>query len=359
MRSNDPTKKQLRISYHSEGKFMNPKPGILASEMFRLFSVSPAGRMKLQTCVWPITCALGIVFTGQDSFAAAISGSMQESFDYADGTQFINSSTLNGGQGWNANGNLDPNATTANWGAVLNGGNATYRTATSPGLSYTAAGYLAASGNKLTLDAVTPNQNQNTGRLLGGQTIDSGTTYFSLLMSKNNDTARTINFAFFNGTSERFAVGQIATGSGNSAGNIALLMNNQNPAGLIQNAANPVAMGVGVTHLLIGRIDWNAAGFETVSLWVDPSDVTSEAAVGAAYLSTSAFELTALTGIRPFVGNTSGAFPAVSANFDEIRFGGSWESVTSLAVVPEPASGALAGLGAICWALTLRRRNRR
>ncbi len=313
---------------------------------------------NLPHCFWPISCALGLIGATQASHAAAISGAVQESFIYPAATQFANNSTLNGGQGWNAEGNSGANAVGANWGSALNGGDSTglYRTAGSPGLNYSATGYLQGSGNMLTLDAITPNQNQNIGRSLGGQIIDSGATYFSLLMSKNNDTARTINLAFFNGTSERFALGQIATGSGNSGGNIALLMNNQNPAGLIQNATTPIAMGVGVTHLIVGRIDWNGSGNETVSLWVDPTDVTTEALAGATYVSTSGFELTALTAIRPFVGNTSGAFGAVSANFDEIRLGGSWESVTSPTVVPEPS---IAALGAVAGLLLCFVRNRK
>ena len=316
-----------------------------------------ASAMKLQRCCWTIACALSILCTTQASLAATISGSMQEAFDYPDATSFINSSTLNGGQGWNANGTTDPNAAAANWGSILNAGN--NRTATSPGLTYTATGYLAASGNKLTLDAAAANATQNIGRTLGGQTIDTGSTYFSLLMSKNNDTIRTINWAFFNGTTERFAVGQIGAAAGNTAGNIALLMNNNNPAGLVQNTISPIAMGIGVTHLIVGRIDWNATGNETVSLWVDPTDVTSEGLAGATYLSTSGFELTAITAVRPFVGNTAGALTAVSANFDEFRLGGTWESVTSGAVVPEPTTGVLAGLGAISLALSWRRQKGR
>jgi hypothetical protein len=306
-----------------------------------------------------VAAALPILCAAQVSFAAAVSGSLHEPFDYAAGTLFSNPSTLNGGAGWNLTGTLAPNDPAVPWGTALNGGAAagTYRTAT-PGLSYVATGYLPASGNALTLDALTPNANQNIGRSLGGQVIDSGTTYFSLLMSKNNDTPRTINWAFFNGTSERFALGQIGATAGNSGGNIALLMNNSNPAGLIQGA-NPIAMGVGITHLLIGRIDWNSSGFETVTLWVDPTDVTSEGVAGAAYASTSAFELTGITAVRPFVGNgaTVGgvAVPGVSANFDEFRLGGSWESVTSLAVVPEPTSAVLVGLGAMSLAFALRR----
>ena len=287
-----------------------------------------------------LACALAVLGTTQGASAAAISGNIAESFDYGTGVQFTTAGGPNGGVGWNGNA----------WGAVNTGGNQIYRTATSPGLTFNAAGYFAGTGNKLTLDAATANQTQNAGRAFG-QTINEGTTYFSLLMSKNNDTIRTINFAFFDGTTERFAVGQIATAAGNTAGNIGLLMNNSNPAGLIQNGTSPIAMGIGITHLIVGRIDWNTAGNESVTLWVDPTDVTSEGAAGAAYLFTSGFELTQLTGVRPFVGNTSAGFNAVSANFDEFRMGGDWVSV-----VPEPSTLTLAGLGAIGLVVAMRRR---
>ena len=314
---------------------------------------------NLQHCFWTITCALGILCATPASHAAAIVGSMQENFDYPDTTQF---GTPNGGQGWNGAGSTSPNDANANWGAILTSGSAANRTATAPGLSYSATGYLPASGNKLTLDASIGTATQNVGRSLGNQTIDTGSTYFSLLMSKNNDTIRTMNWAFFGGTTERFAVGMIGATAGNTAGNIGMLMNNSNPAGLIQSGT-PIAMGIGVTHLLVGRIDWNASGFETVSLWVDPTDVTTEAAAGSIYVSTSSFELTGITGVRPFAGNAAtvggGPVPGVSANFDEFRIGGTWESVTSLPVtVPEPATGVMAALG-FGLALVLRRRQGR
>jgi hypothetical protein len=339
---------------------INPNEKAIRYELWTIKKQLPMTH-NLQRCFWASACALGILCATQASHAAAIVGSMQEAFDYPDTTQFVNSSTLNGGQGWNATGTTAPNDAGANWGSILNAGNAIYRTATAPGLSYSATGYLPASGNRLTLDGATANQTQNTGRTLGGQTIDTGSTYFSLLMSKNNDTIRTMNWAFFNGTSERFAVGMIGATAGNTAGNIGLLMNNSNPGGLVQSGT-PIAMGLGITHLLVGRIDWNAGGFETVSLWVDPSDVTTEGAAGAIYASTSAFELTAITAVRPFAGNnaTVGGNPVtgVIANFDEFRIGGTWESVTSLTPVPEPTTGALVALG-LGLALVLRRRRSR
>lgn len=312
---------------------------------------------RLQTTLGVVAC-IGALAVTQVSSAAVISGSMYEGFEYPDTTQFVSGGTLNGGLGWNATGDLGPNAATANWGAVLTAGTGPFKTATTPGLSFAATGYLPSAGNKLTMDA--SSAVQNVGRNLGGQTIDSGTTYFSLLMSKNNDTIRTINWAFFNAGSERFAIGQIGATAGNSGGNITMLMNNSNPGGLL-TPSSPIAMGIGQTHLLIGRIDWNASGNETVTLWVDPGNVTSEGAAGSAYLSTSGFELTALTAVRPFVGNSASVggntVPGASANFDEFRLGGTWESVTSL-VVPEPTSAVLLGLGAASVLAFGRRRNR-
>jgi hypothetical protein len=298
--------------------------------------------------------------------AAAISGSMQESFiDYTDPTAFANitppSSSQNGGLGWNTSGTATTNDTGASWGASLNAG--VLRTVNSPGLSYSATGYLAPTGNKLTLDAASTNVGQNIGRSLGGQTIDTGSTYFSFLVSRNTaDTIRTINLAFFNGTTERFAVGQIGAAAGNTAGNIALLMNNTNPGGIIP-AATPIAMGNNITHLLVGRIDWNAAGNETVTLWVDLNDVTTEPLPGdlarPVYSSTNGFELTQITAIRPFVGNTAGGFNGVSANYDEIRIGGTWASVTSQPVaVPEPAS-ILSGIFSVLGLGVMARRHRK
>jgi hypothetical protein len=289
--------------------------------------------------------------------AAAIVGSMYEPFNYAAGTQFGANSANNGGLGWNATGTATPNAATANWGATgipgAHGGSAAAKTAQSPGLTYTATGYLAASGNKLSMDAALANQSNNIGRLLGGQSVNAGSMFFSYLTDKNNDTQRTINLAFMGtavGTTapanqaERFAIGQIATATGNTGGNIGVLLNNSNPAGLV-NAPTPVPYGLNVTHLIVGRIDWNAAGNETITLWLDPTDVTTQTAAGTPYLITMG-ELTDITTVRPFVGNNSGTFLASSADFDEIRIGGSWASVTTHRV-PEPAGLALLALGGL------------
>jgi len=320
--------------------------------------------MSVRRGFWTVRCAafavaiIGTFYSTPTTFATAISGSMQEPFAdplYTNGYAFVNtpvSPTQNSGQGWNVNGTTDVNNSGSTWGGVSALNSGTNRNATSPGLTSTAIGYLNGTGNKLTLDAtISGTTGQNIGRTLGGQSIDSGITYFSMLLSRNSvDNFRTINVAFFNDTNERFAVGQIGAPAGSSGGNITLLMNNTNPGGLIV-PANPIAMGNGITHLVVGRIDWNAAGNETVSIWVDPANVTTEAAAGTIYASSNGFELTNLTRVRPFVGaNSAGppAFTAVSGNFDEIRLGGTWESVTSQAVpVPEPSALVIAAIGVV------------
>jgi hypothetical protein len=92
-------------------------------------------------------------------------------------------------------------------------------------------------------------------------------------------------------------------------------------------------------------------------MWVDPLDVSSEAAAGVPYIVSSGFELTSINSIRLFSGNQAAAVgtdpikPAVSADYDEIRIGGSWDAaIKTTAPVPEPATlllpiAGLVGLG--------------
>jgi hypothetical protein len=332
-----------------------------------------------------LALAAGVVCSvvcSQAALAAPVVGGAYEPFDYADGTELVIGNNLMGGAGWNASGDVNsPNDASTRW--ALNGtalpnsaGSGPAKRVFVPGLSYTALGYPAATGGKATIDARIPTTaatgtTNNVSRHMG-QLIDSGTTYFSYLTDKNNDTLRTTSLAFFGpgvGTTppasqaERFSFGQIGTANDANTqtnGNLALFFNNNQPTGVVQ-AANPIAYGVDVTHLVIGKIEWNATGNETVTIWVDPLSVLSEAAAGTPYVSSNGFELTSINSIRLFSGNQANATanmpikPPVSADFDEIRFGDSWNAAITTNVVPEPATLLLPIVGAALLATRRRK----
>lgn len=287
--------------------------------------------------------------SAQAAGAAVMVGRAYEPFSYpsspSPANRIVAANNLNGGWGWNAGGDILPNAPTSNWdnSTVLPAGtgSAAGRLVASPSLAYAATGYPASVGNKASLDGTGGNSVTHSI----GQLIDSGTFYFSYLTKLNNSTMRTANLAFFgpaNGiagtpgnTPERFAVGQIgnATSSGTTSGNIGLLMNNANPTGVI-NAVSPIAYGASVPHLVVGRVDFNASGNDTVTLYIDPTDMTSEPATP--YIQTSSFEVAPFNSFRMFAGaaaTINGVLnPAPLVEFDEIRIGRSWSDM--IATVP-------------------------
>jgi hypothetical protein len=362
------------IEGSEEEKFM-----LIVSNLKRTLSTSSARVAAL--------AAIASVFAAsQYASAAPVQGGAYEPFDYANGTQLIVGNNLNGGAGWNATGDVNaPNAATSRWAdptaLPAAGGSGPAKQVFTPGLNYSALGYPTTTGGKATIDAriVSPaapaGQTNNVSRHMG-QLVDSGPFYFSYLTDKNNDTMRTTTLTFFgpaNGVAgtpgnqpERLAIGQIGTGTATNAmhnGNLGLYFNNAQPGGVV-SAANPIPYGVDVTHLIIGKVDWNPLGNETVTLWVDPLNVTSEAAAGTPYLVNSNFELTSFNSIRLFAGNEAAAVgaphnhavkPPVSADFDEIRFGSSWDAAITTNVVPEPAT-LLLPLAGLALLSTRRRR---
>jgi len=308
-----------------------------------------------------------------------MSGGAYEGFNYpADSTgELVVGNNLAGGGGWNATGDSNlPNNASSRWADAsalpAAAGTGPAKKTLYPTLSYSAIGYPVSTGGKATIDGTIANppaaagQTNNVSRNLQ-QLVDTGTFYFSYLTDKNVNSARTTTLTFFGpavGTTapgnqaERFAIGQIGTGTAGNAqlnGNLGLYFNNSQPGGVVP-AANPIPYGVDVTHLIVGRVDWNPTGNETVTLWVDPLDVTSEASAGVPYIVNSAFELTSINSIRLFAGNQAAAVgtdpikPPVSADFDEIRVGGNWNAaIKSTAFVPEPTAAllALAGLAGL------------
>ncbi len=263
--------------------------------------------------------ALAILPLGT-AFAAAYTGTASESFDYTAGSDLR---TQDGGTGFNgAWGNV---TTTANRYSITEG-------------SLTHSNIFS-SGNKLTLDGT--GGNAEISRSLSSTPIDAGTFYFGFLLNKQNVTERTLNMAFFDGGTERFAVGQFNTSGGNLAMNVGGTL-----------FTGDTAFTSGTTFHLVVKIEFNVGGGtnDRVSLFVNPGSTEP----GVAYLSTQASNISGLNAIRPFAGGTSGSIPAAIGSFDELRVGTSFADVSA---IPEPASfAALAGLGVLGLAASRRRR---
>lgn len=297
-----------------------------------------------------IPASAALLFTASAQ-AAVYQGSAFESFDYTVATQLA---TLNGGVGFNAAGDLTANTTA--WGQATLTTGAVTREITSASLDYTSTASFATAGNKVTLN---PTGTATTG--IGhnlGQTVDSGDFYFSFLSQSLTTSARTLAFTLYNGTNELYSVGQagISGGATNSGGNIAITTSANIGSASLVSASVPVAFGNGVTHFFVGKIGFDSGGNETISLWLDPTDVSVQ---GAPYISTAAFNILQVTGFRIFAGGNSAGFPVARGNFDELRFGSTWESVTSAAAIPEPSTWTvLVGACAIGFA-AIRRSPRR
>jgi len=292
-----------------------------------------------------LAVAAACCLPGSSANADAYVGSAYEPFNYGTTVDAANPTTdasltaNDGGTGFNALGSPAVNTTAWGVGATAQTGNVTV-------VGGSLAGPLGGQGNRARFE-----HNAGTAATVGrplGQTVNSGTLYFSYKTARNNDSFRTVNFALFNGTSERFGFGQYGVNpTSTSNGNLAGVFLNVNPGNLIQNPT-PIAYGTNVPHLIVGRIDFDFdpdnSSNDRVRIYVDPANLSNEAAL-TPYLDNGNFDLEAITAFRPFSGGTNADHPVGgSGDFDEIRFGTTFASV----VVPEPASlGLLAAAGGL------------
>ncbi len=323
------------------------------------------------------TALLALLGTGS-AFGAAYVGSAYEGFNYTASTQIATSAGFNGGTGWNATGDAG-SANTTTWGVLASG---TIRNTTAAGLDYAASGYPTEVGVAATV-AGTGTAGANVGRDFG-QTVDSGTFYFSYLTQKTVDTVRTLNLSFFNGTNERLAIGQIANNTNlkNADGSVdpdaatkanqghfaALVSNGQNNSGAyngVYTSATPQSYTLNTTFLVVGKIEFNYSGVaDRLTLYINPSSLSDEGSL-TPYLQFGVNDFGAISAFRIFAGgnqtvgtapNTT-TFNASGGIFDEVRLGNTYNAVTGVAAVPEPSSfAALAGLAGLAFAASRRRR---
>ena len=307
----------------------------------------------MNTSRLPHCCIVFAFLAPAFAHGITLTGSIYEGFNYT---------TTNNGADNTSDGDLGGNTGGTGWGATpLEWSNSGTAANTSTVLNIAPLGLtypgLESSGGALNLNALAPvggtaNTTQNFFRLLNqGGAIDSGTFYFSLLLENDSPSQRTINFAFFGANSEKFAVGQFSPAATASNGNIALTQLNAAP---VQIGTPPIPLGQDITHLLVGRVDFNVSGTtDRLRLYVDPVlDGSGEPA--SAYIDVATVDFGSIDQVRPFVGNTT-TTPAHTASigtFDEIRLGPSYAAVT----VPEPGSASLILLTASGLALRRKRR---
>ncbi len=286
--------------------------------------------------------------------AAVYFGSAYEPFDYAPGTL----AGQNGGSGFNASGDGSA-ANTSSWTASAAGASVTAGSLTYGGL------YPASEGNKGSL--VSSGSNADFRRPLE-QTVNEGSFYFSYLTRRTAATERTVNVAFFTaatGGSEVFAIGQFGTGT-YAAGDNRFQVSPHNTGSNYLAPASAIEYGLNQVHLVIGRLDFDVAGGATdrLTIWVDPTDgdLLNAWANGIDALTpylTVDFDgsagfgnISGIAAFRPFVGGTVTGHTAAAADFDEFRFGSTFQQVVP---IPEPGS-TLLGLLGVCGFIGRRRR---
>jgi hypothetical protein len=244
-------------------------------------------------------------------------------------------------EGFNYTAGESLNGKTGTW-PVTNGwfASATATTIASSGLTY---GTLPVTGNAL---AVT-NNNTVYSRKIGNSTLVNQTTWFSILV---NPAA--------SGALQRFMVGtyQVNTsGSASSSYGVGFTIDGVNltsRASANSGTLTTTGSGAGLittesVNFIIGRLTLTSAGAgsESMDLWVNPANYTSEGALGTANINVVGdFRMGWDYTTNPsevaigFQGTQSGTRYTV---FDEMRLG---NSLSDVLTVPEPATFALFGL---------------
>ncbi len=261
-----------------------------------------------------------------------------EGFDYADGSL----NTLNGGIGFS----------TA-WGPAVNP-----NAGVGAGIQNVEAGRLrlvgnAAGGATIYRDLATEYGTDGTTIWIGLSMIRTGTkdpvggAPNGALTSTGASYVRPLNFALFDVTSptaqsERLSFGEGTRTSGDTD-TFGLLV-----GGSATNAATVWSTApVDVDNFAVVRIDFGAANADTAWLWINPSFGSEPATGSAAATTTGNFTFDR---VRPFAGNPNNQTinGVVTATLGAEGYVDNFAVGTTFAdVIPEPATGMLAGLSLV------------
>jgi hypothetical protein len=139
----------------------------------------------------------------------------------------------------------------------------------------------------------------------------------------SNPYPRAANLSFWEGGTERFAIGN---GSGAISNLWSVL-----PAGSVGNVTNAQRASTAFSQLalIVLRIDHKGNNADDLHMWVNPPLGTEPSIATASARSTGAFNFS-FDRIRPFVGalDSGNSRPAADFTFDEVRVGTSFASVT-------------------------------
>jgi len=183
--------------------------------------------------------------------------------------------------------------------------------------------------------------------------VTGNTVWFSFTLQVNDTT--TGNNAFFNlfNTSNMFETGNFVIGAGTSPLNPTRFSSYQD-----FGSTFGAAVTSGATNLIVGRVTVDSAGFDNLSVWYNPTDVSSIGAMGTANYNTTTHEYSTFT---PFMSGMSIGIRSDSAtpnnNFIDsarIAYGGTTQE-NFVAVIPEPSTTLLVGLGGLALAFGRRR----
>ncbi len=242
---------------------------------------------------------------------------------------------LSGGTGWSA--------------AWVDGDSLPSLAPTNLSLDYPTGVPLAESGGRISIsgDVVNNPATRMLGTTMG--LANNGATFYSSALFRRSAVTGELASVLFDRTTDgviRWFYGIDTNGFFSVA---------VDPSNSAQRATSTFAAAANTTYLLVAKIRTNtgAAGADEVFLQVfEEGDLIAEPALDSGWdLRASGGSTVTLERVRLALSNVSGQ----TNEFDELRIGTSFADVTGVTGVPEPASTALLGIGAV--ALLRRRRS--